>query len=56
MGKDKLLDWSQAGNQYSDCKIADCACIQSDDLDEEVADNQTGVPRSLKGPRKGEGY
>ena len=55
MSKGKQLDGSQA-DQYSDCNIADRAGIQSDKSDEEVADNQTGVPRSLQGPEKGEGY
>ena len=56
MGKGKQLDGSQAGDQYSDCKIADRAGIKSDESDEEVSDNQTGVPGLSQDPKKGEGY
>jgi hypothetical protein len=56
MGKGKPLDGSQAGNQYSDCEIADRAGIKSDESDEEDADNQTTVPGASQGPKKGEAY
>ncbi len=55
IGKGKQLDGSQGGDQFSDCEIADRAGIMSDESDEEVADNQTGVP-GLSGPENGKEY